>query len=431
MNKVKFETHDLSISNAKKIAEIFPNCTTETKDENGKPQIGINFELLRQMLTPFVLEGGERFEFTWVGKKASIVEANKPIRKTLRPVPKESVNWENTENLYLEGDNLEILKLLQESYLGKIRLIYIDPPYNTGNDFIYADNFMRSQKEENEQMGMFDEDKNRLFKNTDSNGRFHSDWCSMIYSRLMLSRNLLSDDGAIYISIADQELENLKKICNEIFGERNFIGQIIWESTTQPDNIGGARYRFQQKAEYILFYAKNINKLTPFSLEKLPNQKKYPHTGKYGKCRFEIIERSFEGAYARPTMRFPILGQYPREGKQWQIGEKQARELEAKGKVEIVNGIVKRAVYPEDEATDDSFKPFWSIFSAQEAGTSQKGKALLKSILGNADFETVKPVSLLKKLINYFPKDGIVLDFFSGSATTAHAVRAIADFRAI
>lgn len=422
MNKVKFETHDLSISNAKKIAEIFPNCTTETKDENGKPQIGINFELLRQMLTPFVLEGGERFEFTWVGKKASIVEANKPIRKTLRPVPKESVNWENTENLYLEGDNLEILKLLQESYLGKIRLIYIDPPYNTGNDFIYADNFMRSQKEENEQMGMFDEDKNRLFKNTDSNGRFHSDWCSMIYSRLMLSRNLLSDDGAIYISIADQELENLKKICNEIFGERNFIGQIIWESTTQPDNIGGARYRFQQKAEYILFYAKNINKLTPFSLEKLPNQKKYPHTGKYGKCRFEIIERSFEGAYARPTMRFPILGQYPREGKQWQIGENQARELEAKGKVEIVNGIVKRAVYPEDEATDDSFKPFWSIFSAQEAGTSQKGKALLKSILGNADFETVKPVSLLKKLINYFPKDGIVLDFFSGSATTAHAV---------
>lgn len=422
MNKAKFETNDLSISNIKKISEIFPNCITEVKNKTGEIIPSINFELLRQMLTPHLIEGSECFEFTWAGKKASIVEANKPIRKTLRPIPQDSVNWETTENLYLEGDNLEVLKLLQESYLGKIRLIYIDPPYNTGNDFIYADNFMRSQKEENEQQGLFDEDENRLFKNTDSNGRFHSDWCSMMYSRLMLSRNLLSDDGAIYISIADQELENLKKICNEIFGERNFIGQIIWESTTQPDNIGGARYRFQQKAEYILFYAKNKAKLTPFHLEKLPNQKKYPHTGKYGKCRFEIIERSFEGAYARPTMRFPILGQYPREGKQWQIGERQARELEAKGKVEIINGIVKRAVYPEDEVADDSFKPFWSIFSAQEAGTSQKGKALLKSLLGNADFETVKPVSLLKKLLNYFPKDGIVLDFFSGSATTAHAV---------
>lgn len=422
MEKPKFESPDMTAQNIDRIAALFPNCITEASDGHGGLKRAINFEMLKQMLSPDVVDGDEAYEFTWVGKKAAIVEANKPIRKTLRPCVAESKDWDTTENLYIEGDNLEVLKLLQESYLGKVKMIYIDPPYNTGNDFIYADDFMRSQEEENEQMGMYDEDENRLFKNTDTNGRFHSDWCSMIYSRLMLARNLLTGDGAIYISIADQEVENLKKIANEVFGERNFIGQIIWESTTQPDNIGGARYRFQQKAEYILFYAKNKATLAPFILERLEPQKKYPHDGKFGKCRFEIIERSFEGAYARPTMRFQILGQYPREGKQWQIGEEQARKLEASGKVEIVDGVVKRAVYPEDEQDDDSFKPFWSIFTAKDAGTSQKGKALLKDLLGRNDFDTVKPVTLLKKLLGYFVRNGIILDFFSGSATTAHAV---------
>ena len=302
-------------------------------------------------------------------------------------------------------------------------MIYIDPPYNTGHDFLYNDKFQMEKEDYEAQTELFDEEGRKQYaENSDSNPRFHSDWCSMIYPRLLLARNLLTEDGAIYISIADQEVENLKKICNEVFGETNFIGQIIWESTTQPDNIGTARYRFQQKAEYILFFAKNKKNLAPFILEKLPNSKKYPHKGKFGKCRFEIIERSFEGAYARPTMRFKILGQYPREGKQWQIGEKQARLLEAAGKLELVNGIVKRAIYPEDEVSDDNFKPFWSIFSAQEVGTSQKGKALLKALLGNTDFDTVKPVSLITKLLGYFSDSGIILDFFSGSATTAHAV---------
>ena len=428
MDKMKFESPDMTAQNIERIAALFPNCVTEMVDEeHSTPEKkvykrAVNFELLKQMLSPDVVDGDEAYEFTWVGKKAAIVEANKPIRKTLRPCVAESKDWDTTENLYIEGDNLEVLKLLQESYLGKVKMIYIDPPYNTGNDFIYADDFVRSQREEDAQMGMYDEDENRLFKNTDTNGRFHSDWCSMIYSRLMLARNLLTEDGAIYISIADQEVENLKKIANEVFGEQNFIGQIIWESTTQPDNIGGARYRFQQKAEYILFYAKNKIMLAPFILEKLESQKKYPHDGKFGKCRFEIIERSFEGAYARPTMRFQILGQYPRAGKQWQIGEAQARKLEASGKIEIVDGIVKRAVYPEDEREDDSFKPFWSIFTAKDAGTSQKGKALLKELLGRNDFDTVKPVTLLTKLLGYFVRDEIILDFFSGSATTAHAV---------
>ena len=259
MDKMRFESPDMTAQNVDRIAALFPNCITEMLDEeHSTPEKkaykrAVNFELLKQMLSPDVVDGDEAYEFTWVGKKAAIVEANKPIRKTLRPCVAESKDWDNTENLYIEGDNLEVLKLLQESYLGKVKMIYIDPPYNTGNDFIYADDFMRSQEEENEQMGMYDEDENRLFKNTDTNGRFHSDWCSMIYSRLMLARNLLTEDGVVFISIDDNEQENLKKCCGEVFGEQNFIVQIIWKKRSTPPNdqvIGAAH-------EYIFCYAKN------------------------------------------------------------------------------------------------------------------------------------------------------------------------------
>lgn len=253
MDHMKLETPDLTAQNIEKIGALFPNCVTETVDENGKPKKAINFDLLRQMLSSDVVEGDEAYEFTWVGKKAAIVEANKPIRKTLRPCPEESKDWDTTENLYIEGDNLEVLKLLQESYLGKVKMIYIDPPYNTGNDFIYADNFMRSQEAENEQMGMYDEGENRLFKNTDTNGRFHSDWCSMIYSRLVLSRNLLSDNGVIFISIDDSEADNLKKICSEVFGESNFVCQLIWQN---KKGGGNDSLHVAIEHEYVLVYAK-------------------------------------------------------------------------------------------------------------------------------------------------------------------------------
>ena len=254
MSKMKFESPDLTAQNIDRIAALFPNCITEAPDGRGGIQRAVNFELLKQMLSPDVIDGDEAYEFTWVGKKASIVEANKPIRKTLRPCPEESKNWDTTENLYIEGDNLEVLKLLQESYLGKVKMIYIDPPYNTGNDFIYADDFMRSQEEENEQMGMYDEDENRLFKNTDTNGRFHSDWCSMIYSRLILARNLLMKNGVIFIALDDGEIANLKKMCDEIFGPENFIAQFIWKSRQNKDNrnINGVSIDH----EYILSYSK-------------------------------------------------------------------------------------------------------------------------------------------------------------------------------
>lgn len=206
MDKMKMETPDMTAENVEKLARLFPACVTEVRGEDGTLRRGVNFDMLRQLLSPDVVDGDECYEFTWVGKKAAIVEANRPIRKTLRPCREESKIWDTTENLYIEGDNLEVLKLLQESYLGRVKMIYIDPPYNTGNDFIYRDNFKRSQEEEEAQMGLFDEDENRLFQNTETNGRFHSDWCSMMYSRLLLARNLLSDDGVIFISIDDHEV---------------------------------------------------------------------------------------------------------------------------------------------------------------------------------------------------------------------------------
>lgn len=236
MDKMRMESVDMTAQNIEKIGSLFPNCITETIDENGKGKKVINFELLKQMLSSDIIDGNEVYEFTWVGKKASIVEANKPIRKTLRPCKEESVNWDNTENLYIEGDNLEVLKLLQESYLNKVKMIYIDPPYNTGNDFIYNDDFKMTSEEYAEEISELDEDGNRMFKNTDTNGRFHSDWCSMIYSRLMLARNLLSDDGVIFISIDDNEQANLKKCCEEIFGAQNFVAQLIWERAFSPKN---------------------------------------------------------------------------------------------------------------------------------------------------------------------------------------------------
>jgi len=265
MNKLRMETPDLTQSNIEKLATLFPACVTEARGENGKLKKAVDFELLRQMLSDVVLEGDEAYEFTWVGKKAAIVEANRPIRKTLRPCPEDSVAWDSTENLYIEGDNLEVLKLLQESYLGKVKMIYIDPPYNTGNDFIYRDDFAMSGEEYSEESGQVDENGDRLFKNTDSNGRFHSDWCSMIYSRLMLARNLLSDDGVIFISIDDSEQGCLKKICDEIFGASNFINTIIWEKRYSPQN---AVQWFSENHDFVLVYAKNKPLWHPQLLER-------------------------------------------------------------------------------------------------------------------------------------------------------------------
>ena len=424
MEKLKMHSLNKVDDNIKKIGALFPNCVTERKNADGEVEYAIDFDMLRQELSPVVVEGKEeRYQFTWPDKKKSILAANAPITDTLRPCREESVDFDNTQNLYIEGDNLAVLKLLQETYLGKIKMIYIDPPYNTGNDFVYNDDFAESAEEYLAHSGQYDEEGNRLVANTESNGRFHTDWLNMIYPRLKLAKDLLTDDGVIFISIDENEDANLKQLCDEIFGEQNLFGELVWEATTQPINAGSAKFGLQKKTETIFLYGKNKNAINGFCLEEIDGGLQYPHMGKHGRCRFEIIEKSDAGGYGRPTMKFSILGQYPREGKRWQIGEDTARQLEREGKVEIVDGIVKKAVYPEDELDKKQYKPFWSLLTSMDVGTALNGKDELNKILGMpVGFDTVKPLELIKKLLSHIGKDYFVLDFFSGSATTAHAV---------
>ena len=374
----------------------------------------VNFELLKQMLSDEVIDGDEAYEFTWVGKKAAIVEANKPIRKTLRPCPEESVNWDNTENLYIEGDNLEVLKLLQESYLGKVKMIYIDPPYNTGNDFIYNDDFKMTGEEYRDETGEVDESGNRMFKNTDSNGRFHSDWCSMIYSRLMLARNLLSDDGVIFISIDDNEQENLKKCCNEVFGEENFVFQIAWRRTDNQPNIGNiARVK-----EYIYCYSKNTTK---FQFGKLPLTDKakneYRYSDEKGVFRRAILLDKTRGrhSYEIRTKSGKILNG------PWMKTEEEFKRLDAEGLVYWTNGGDEQPygkIYL-DEKKGQIPNDFWGI----EFGTNQRASAEVEKLFNKRYFDFPKPVSLISNLIRLgADKESVILDFFSGSATTAHAV---------
>ena len=427
----------MTAQNIERIAALFPNCITEMLDEeHSTPEKkvykrAVNFELLKQMLSPDVVDGDEAYEFTWVGKKAAIVEANKPIRKTLRPCVAESKDWDTTENLYIEGDNLEVLKLLQESYLGKVKMIYIDPPYNTGNDFIYADDFMRSQEEENEQMGMYDEDENRLFKNTDTNGRFHSDWCSMIYSRLMLARGLLAETGLIFVSIDDCELTNMRRICDEVFGETNFVDTIIWKKRYG----GGAKEKWLVSLqEYVLVYCKNAAllgelyvPLTKDSIERY-YQKKDENYATRGGYRTHPLEAT-KSMDARANLVYPIPAPDGSEiwpKRQWLWSKDRAYEALVKGELEIYQGNdgswqVATKQYLRDA---DGTERLGKMFSIIENIYTQHGTNEMISLMGNAKiFPFPKPSSFVKQLLPLASdKDSIVLDFFSGSATTAHAV---------
>ena len=439
-DKLPLQTPNLTSQNIDKIAALFPNCITEMLDEEKSTpdhkvyKRGINFELLKQMLSPDVVDGDEAYEFTWVGKKASIVEANKPLRKTLRPCPEESKNWDDTENLYIEGDNLEVLKLLQESYLGKVKMIYIDPPYNTGNDFIYADDFMRSQDEENRQMGMYDEDENRLFKNNDSNGRFHSDWCSMMYSRLMLARNLLTDDGAILISIDDFEQDHLRSLCDEIFGRSNYIDTLIWKKRYG----GGAKEKyFVSLHEYVLVYCKNINSigelfvpLTNESAERYYSKRdeKFETRGGY---RTHPLEAG-KAMDSRPNLVYPIPAPDGTEiwpKRQWLWSKERTYEALKNNELEITSGkegwVVSSKQYLRD--SDGSIRPAKMLSIIDDIYT-QHGTNEMIQIFGNAKiFSYPKPSEFIKKLVSVMTSgnDDIVLDFFSGSASTAHAVMSL------
>lgn len=426
MDKLRMESPDMTAQNIDRIAALFPNCVTEASDGHGGIKRAINFELLKQMLSPDVVDGDERYEFTWVGKKAAIVEANKPIRKTLRPCVEESKNWDTTENLYIEGDNLEVLKLLQESYLGKVKMIYIDPPYNTGNDFIYADDFMRSQEEENEQMGMYDEDDNRLFKNTDTNGRFHSDWCSMIYSRLMLARNLLTDDGVIFISIDDNEQENLKKCCDEVFGGQNFVAQLVWERAYAPKN--DARF-ISNSHDYVLMYARN---LANFVIGRLPRTEEAnaryqnPDNDPRGVWKpSDLSVKTYNAACDYPITTPSGRVIEPPAGRCWRLSKNAFLERLQDNRIYFGadgNSVpcMKRFL---TELKYDGMAPT-SIMFYKEVGHSQEGAKEVTKLLDAGAFDGPKPVRLLTRLLTLanLKDDSIVLDFFSGSATTAHAV---------
>ena len=435
MDKLRMESPDMTAQNIDRIAALFPNCVTEASDGHGGIKRAINFELLKQMLSPDVVDGDERYEFTWVGKKAAIVEANKPIRKTLRPCVEESKNWDTTENLYIEGDNLEVLKLLQESYLGKVKMIYIDPPYNTGNDFIYADDFMRSQEEENEQMGMYDEDENRLFKNTDTNGRFHSDWCSMIYSRLMLARNLLTEDGVIFVSIDDNEQENLRKICDEVFGEDNLVNCFVWNCST----AGGIRPKFASKThEYIICYAKMKGNLSMFFAPLSADAKKM-YTQKDEKGTYRDKDFVFKNKSTNINQKYLIEcpdGEKvkPKEGYIYRFIRERFDEACAQGLVTY------KKTNSGPLVTENGSQAHWNIYIKKYLGDAMGAPSTLipKEMMSIYNvgtqcvqdlfddirvFENVKPVDVITYLTNMAAnKDSIILDFFSGSATTAHAV---------
>ena len=427
MDKMKFETPDLTSENIAKIAALFPNCVTEASDGHGGSKRAINFELLKQMLSPDVVDGDERYEFTWVGKKAAIVEANKPIRKTLRPCVEESKNWDTTENLYIEGDNLEVLKLLQESYLGKVKMIYIDPPYNTGNDFIYADDFMRSQEEENEQMGMYDEDDNRLFKNTDTNGRFHSDWCSMIYSRLMLARNLLTDDGVIFISIDDNELDDLHMICNEVFGEDNFESCVAWRRRTNQPNDKSKM--IAKVAEYILVYAKNSVRLAEhkgFYGVPLTEDRKNEYKNPDQDPRGPWSTNPWKAAVGRGGTKYCITTPTGIVYDETWDGTKQTFDkLLAENRVHWTdggNGYPRIKIYLSDAEREG--QAAINFFTPDRYGSNQEGSSTLQGLMEHKGlFDNPKPTTLIKALLRLaMHPDSIILDFFSGSATTAHAV---------
>ena len=426
MDKLRMETPDLTQCNIEKLATLFPSCITEGRDENGNLKKMVNFELLQQMLSDVILEGDEAYEFTWVGKKAAIVEANRPIRKTLRPCPEESVNWDNTENLYIEGDNLEVLKLLQESYLGKVKMIYIDPPYNTGNDFIYRDNFTISDEKYSEESGQMDKDENRLFKNTDTNGRFHSDWCSMIYSRLILARNLLSDDGVIFISIDDNEQTNLKKCCDELLGNQNFVAQLIWERAYAPKN--DARF-ISNSHDYVLMYAKNIDQ---FVIGRLPRTEE-------ANARYQNPDNDPRGVWKPSDMSvktynaacdYPITtpsGRViePPTGRCWSLSKNAFLERLQDNRIYFGtdgNSVpcIKRFL---TELKYEGMAPT-SIMFYKDVGHSQEGAKEVTKLLESGAFDGPKPVRLLSRLLVLanLDKDSIILDFFSGSATTAHAV---------
>lgn len=424
------QTPDLTDKNIEQIAALFPNVITETKDENGYLIKAVDFDLLKQTLSKNLVEADdERYRLDWPGKKASLLKANTPITKTLRPCREESVNFDTTENLYIEGDNFEVLKILQESYLGKVKMIYIDPPYNTGKDFIYKDDFKKGKEEYEEELGVEDEDGGKLFKNTDSNGRFHSDWLSMVYERLVVARDLLKDDGVVFISIDENEFTNLKKILNEIFGEQNYIGEFIWKN---KHGGGGDSPFIVKEHEFVVFYTKNIQELPNlFAQPTDAYEKMFREEDENGKFYYDRLDKKGIDSN-RPNLIFSI--ECPDGSMKdispaiWRLSKPEFERRKALNQVGFKKDKnddwqIYTKTYLYDEDGNRRRVKARSILKQEIVGFTQNGNKEMESIFGSRIFQNPKPVNFLKYIQDLITdKDSIILDFFSGSATTAHAV---------
>ena len=436
MDKLKMQTANKADENFKKLAEMFPNAVTETIDENGEVVRAIDKDVLMQEISCKVVDGNEeRYQFTWPDKKKSILLANAPINKTLRPCREESVDFDNTENLYIEGDNLEVLKLLQETYLGKIKMIYIDPPYNTGNDFVYEDDFAQSTDEYLANSGQYDDEGNRLVKNLDSNGRFHTDWLNMIYPRLRLAKDLLSEQGVLVISIDDNEIENMRKCCDEIFGEENLVNCFIWNCST----AGGIRPKFASKThEYILVYAKNKNAMdmiyAPLSSDAIKMYTQKDEKGLYRDKDFVFKNKSTNNnqKYGIECPDGEVV--YPKDGYIYRFIRPKFDEALQE------NMVTFKKTNTGPLVTADGKQAHWNIYIRKYLGEAMGAPSTLipKEMMsiynvgtqcvqdlfdGIRVFENVKPVDVVTYLVNMLSSTGdTILDFFSGSATTAHAV---------
>lgn len=416
-DKLKMHTPNKADENFAKLAALFPNAVTETKDEHGNIVRAIDKDVLMQEISATVVEGNEeRYQFTWPDKRKSILLANAPINKTLRPCKEESVDFDATKNLYIEGDNLEVLKLLQETYLGKIKMIYIDPPYNTGNDFVYDDDFSENINDYLTNSGQFDEFGNRLVHNTESNGRFHTDWLNMMYTRLRLAKDLLTNDGVIFISIDDNEIDNLSKICSDVFGETNFVCKFIWKS-----KLGkvGTTSTISATHEYILCYSKNLSDVK-FKMIKNISEGRKESLRQWG-----VADRRED----RPSMYYPItidgVTVYPikedgTDGR-WRVGEEMSKQLLEEGVLELGEKNGKYNIY-RTFPSGISYTPYDTLL-LDNIGTTAKGATMLKSLELAKVFDFSKPVELIKHFAMLATKENdIVMDFFSGSGTTAQSV---------
>lgn len=423
MEKLKMQTTNVVDENIKRIGESFPNCLTERLNEEGKPEVAIDFDQLRQELSKDIVEGPEeRYQFTWPDKRNAIRLANAPTTDTLRPCREESVDFDNTQNLYIEGDNLEVLKLLRENYLGKVKMIYIDPPYNTGNDFVYNDDFTQTTGEYVHNSGQYDEDGYQTVPNTENNGRFHTDWLNMIYPRIKVAKDLLTEDGAIYISVDDHEVDNLKKICNEAFGERNFVACVVWQRTYAPISL---KKYFSESHDFCLIYARHLES---FSMNLLPRcdkqNKDYKNPDNDPRGPWKVGNLTVGPAVEKQI--YPIIGPtgrtfMPPSGYCWRFTKERFEQMRKENRIwfgaDGSNSPVPKLFLSE---VQDGVTPM-TLWTFDEVGHGQEATRELRDLMGASVFTSPKPIRYMTRLLQIGSnKDSIILDFFSGSSSTAH-----------